>query len=76
MGSGANNTARYLGSAIGVTVVAVVVAAHGSTSGDLVAGWNVAVVVTAGFSLAGALVVALARPRRASTMQGVTPSTG
>lgn len=75
MGSGANNTARYLGSAVGVTVVAVVVAAHGSTPTDLVAGWNTAVLVVAGFAFAGAVVVALARPRRASTMQGVTPST-
>lgn len=76
MGSGANNTARYLGSAVGVTVVAVVVAAHGSSSGDLVAGWNVAVVVTAGFALVGALVVALSRPRRGSPMRGPAPTAG
>ena len=68
MGSGANNTARYLGSSLGVTVVAVVVAAHAGSGGSagsagsaptgLLAGWNVAAWVTAGFSLAGALVVA------------------
>ena len=60
MGSGANNTARYLGSSVGVTVVSVVVAAHTSTgtgSAGLLSGWNVAAWVTAGFSLAGALVV-------------------
>jgi hypothetical protein len=60
MGSGANNTARYLGSSIGVTVVAVVVAAHagtGSGVSGLVAGWNVAAWVTAGISLVGAVVV-------------------
>lgn len=60
MGSGANNTARYLGSSVGVTVVSVVVAAHavpGSGSSGIVAGWNVAALVTAGFSLAGAVVV-------------------
>ena len=58
--SGANNTARYLGSSIGVTVVAVVVAAHagsGSGAAGLVAGWNVAAGVTAGISLVGAVVV-------------------
>jgi MFS family permease len=60
MGSGANNTARYLGSSIGVTLVAVVVAAHavpGSGAAGLVAGWNVAAWSTAGISLVGAVVV-------------------
>lgn len=60
MGSGANNTARYLGSSVGVTLVAVVVAAHagpGSGPSGLVNGWNVAAWVTAGLSLVGALVV-------------------
>ncbi|GAA2744371.1 MFS transporter [Terrabacter aerolatus] len=60
MGSGANNTARYLGSSVGVTVVSVVVAAHavpGSGAAGLVAGWNVAACVTAGLSLAGAVAV-------------------
>jgi hypothetical protein len=60
MGSGANNTARYLGSSIGVTLVAVVVAAHavpGSGASGLVAGWNVAAWVTAGISLVGAGIV-------------------
>jgi MFS family permease len=63
MGAGANNTARYVGSAIGVTVVAVVVAAHGPTQQDLYDGWNVAALLTAGFSLVGAAVVAACRPR-------------
>jgi MFS family permease len=59
MGSGANNTARYLGSSVGVTVVSVLVAAHATGAGatGLVSGWNVAALVTAGFSLAGAAVV-------------------
>ncbi|MFC6151962.1 MULTISPECIES: MFS transporter [Mumia] len=64
MGSGANNTARYVGSAIGVTVVSVIVDAHGSTQQDLYDGWNVAALVTAAFSLAGAVVVIACRPRR------------
>jgi Major Facilitator Superfamily len=65
MGSGANNTARYLGSAIGITVVAVIVTGAGAASGavGLLSGWNVAALVTAGFSLLGALTVLLARER-------------
>lgn len=60
MGSGANNTARYLGSSVGVTVVSVVVAAHASNAAGvagLLSGWNAAAWVTAGVSLAGATVV-------------------
>jgi predicted MFS family arabinose efflux permease len=66
MGSGANNTARYVGSAIGVTVVAVVAArtGAGSPTADLVAGWNTAVLVSAAVSLAGAVLVVAARPTR------------
>ncbi len=72
MGSGANNTARYVGSAVGVTVVSVVVAAvaartPGAPAFDgaagLVAGWNAAVLVTAGVSLVGSVVVLLCRER-------------
>jgi MFS family permease len=60
LGSGANNTARYLGSALGVTVVSVVAAPSGVTgTGSLVAGWNHAAVVTAAVSLVGALGVLL-----------------
>ncbi len=57
VGSGANNTARYVGAALGVTVVAVI-AAHADL-GALVAGWDTAAVVTAALSLAGALLVAV-----------------
>ncbi len=61
MGSGANNTARYVGSAIGVTVVAVIVA---GAPGGAIAGWNLAVLVTAAISIGGALLVLGCRPRR------------
>ena len=61
MGSGANNTARYVGSAIGVTVVAVIVA---GAPGGAIAGWNLAVLVTAAISVSGALLVLGCRPRR------------
>ena len=61
MGSGANNTARYVGSALGVTVVSVIAAA--TTPAGLVDGWNRAVLVTAAVSLVGALVVLASRER-------------
>lgn len=57
MGSGANNTARYFGAAVGITSF-VVVATH--VGDDLAAGWNVAVAVSATISLVGAGAVALA----------------
>jgi MFS family permease len=60
MGSGANNTARYLGSAIGITVCAVIIAG-GTNPGAVIAGWNLAVIVTAAVSVACALVVLAAR---------------
>ncbi|CAM3786115.1 MFS transporter [Nocardioides zeicaulis] len=60
LGSGANNTARYLGSALGVTVVSVVAAPAGAvTAQGLVDGWHRAVAVTAVVSLVGAVGVAL-----------------
>ncbi|HTK62509.1 MAG TPA: MFS transporter [Pseudonocardia sp.] len=62
MGSGVNNTARYLGSAIGVTIVSVI-ATHAEPAA-LIAGWNAAVLVTAAFSALGAGVVLLLRARR------------
>ncbi|WP_051551777.1 MFS transporter [Nocardioides sp. URHA0020] len=55
MGSGANNTARYLGAACGITLF-VVVATHAGA--DLLAGWNVAVLVAAGLTLVGAAAIA------------------
>ncbi len=64
LGSGANNTARYLGSALGVTVVSLVAAPSGVPSaGSLVAGWNHAALVTAAVSLVGAVGVALVGER-------------
>ena len=59
LGSGANNTARYLGSALGVTIVSVVAApSEVPTPASLVAGWNQAALVTAAVSLLGAVGVA------------------
>jgi len=69
MGSGANNTARYLGAAIGIALVVLLLSHTGEgakAAADLVAGWHRAVLVTTGFSLISALVVWLIRePERA-----------
>jgi Na+/melibiose symporter-like transporter len=62
MGSGANNTARYLGAAVGVTLV-VLVAGTG-TPADLLAGWDRAALGGAAVALLGALLVAVIRPAR------------
>ncbi|TFV87316.1 MFS transporter [Blastococcus sp. CT_GayMR20] len=66
MGSGANNTARYLGAAIGVTLVVLVTVsgAPAGTAEGLTGGWNAAALGAAGVSAAGALAVLLIRPRR------------
>jgi predicted MFS family arabinose efflux permease len=55
MGSGANNTARYLGSAVGVTIAAVL--ATRPVAGGLLVGWNASVLVSVLFSVLGAAVV-------------------
>jgi MFS family permease len=66
MGSGANNTARYVGSAIGTTVVAVVATRPGLPPGPagLLQGFDTAVLVATAFSVLGALAVFACRPRR------------
>jgi MFS family permease len=61
MGSGANNTARYVGAAIGTSVVAIIATNGGaSPAGDgLVDGWNNAVLyASAVCGIAAAVVVA------------------
>ena len=58
MGSGINNTSRYVGAALGVTVVTLVAVHPPSTPANLVAGWNVAVVVCTAVSLVGAAAIA------------------
>ena len=67
MGSGANNTARYLGSAIGIAACSVIVNHAGTDAGaaGITSGWNAAVAVTAAISLIGALLVAIVRDRPA-----------
>jgi MFS family permease len=66
MGSGANNTARYLGAAVGVTLVVLLVTAGApaGTAAGLVAGWDAAALAAAGVSAAGAVAVLALRPVR------------
>ncbi|RSV11539.1 hypothetical protein CA235_18830 [Sphingomonas sp. ABOLF] len=70
MGSGANNTARYLGSAFGFTVIAIIIG-HAGTAGEqagLLHAWSRAVIVTAALSVIGAaLIVVLLSSRRKDT---------
>jgi hypothetical protein len=63
MGSGANNTARYLGAAVGVTLVVLVVGV--GTPAELLAGWDRAALGGAVVALVGAVLVAVIRPARA-----------
>ena len=58
MGSGAINTARYLGAAVGITLFVVIATHAGDT---LVAGWNIAVLVSAAATLVGATAIAWTR---------------
>ncbi|MEV8014941.1 MFS transporter [Streptomyces sp. NPDC086554] len=60
MGSGANNTARYIGSAAGVALMIAVSTSSGSPGH----GAQVALVVSAGLGVVGAGCVALLRGRR------------
>ncbi|GGB28029.1 MFS transporter [Allosediminivita pacifica] len=61
MGSAANNTARYLGSAMGIAVISLLIAAPGPSG--FFTGWHRAVALSALVSLGGAIAV-LALSRR------------
>jgi MFS family permease len=67
MGSGANNTARYVGSAIGLALVTITITRGGHDPAAVLHGWNTAVLLTSAFSLAGAVVVPLTRQRATAT---------
>ncbi|MFF1375858.1 MFS transporter [Streptomyces sp. NPDC058308] len=60
MGSGANNTARYIGSAAGVALMIAV----STSSGDLGRGTDVAVIVSAGLAVLAAVSVLFLKERR------------
>jgi MFS family permease len=62
VGSGANNTARYLGGAAGVALVVAI--STGAGGADLVHGWSVAAAVSAGLCAIGAAIALACRPGR------------
>jgi MFS family permease len=76
LGSGSNNTARYLGSAIGIALVVAIVSTGGSGTAGLVTGWNRAALTAALINLAGAVLVAASRgyrlPPRHRSLPGKT----
>jgi MFS family permease len=75
LGSGANNTARYLGSALGIALVAAIVTGGGGGAPGLVHGWDHAALVAAGLNLAGAAwVAASARSSRALLSAARSPT--
>lgn len=55
LGTGVNNTARYVGASIGISLVTVIAHADGAGVAEQVAGWNVITVLAAAISVAGAL---------------------
>jgi len=60
LGSGATNTARYLGSALGIALTVAIVAGGGSGPAGLIDGWNRAALIAALLNLAGAALAASA----------------
>ncbi|MGA4841678.1 MFS transporter [Streptomyces sp. G45] len=63
MGSGAGNTARYIGSAAGVALMIAVSTASGSSPAALADGADTALLVSSGLGVLAALTVVLARER-------------
>jgi len=61
MGSGANNTARYLGGAAGVALVVALATSGGGGAGGLLAGWDTAVLVCGALSIVAALIAVACR---------------
>lgn len=59
LGSGANNTARYLGSALGIAIAT----ATGTRHADLITGWKHAALIATALNLVGAAVTVLPRSR-------------
>ncbi|MBC3839771.1 MFS transporter [Streptacidiphilus sp. 4-A2] len=77
MGSGANNSARYLGSALGVAIVVTVVSQGKSVKGPAAAmasGTNSAVLIAAAFCLLGAIIAFWARMAESRAARNETAS--
>ena len=65
MGSGANNTARYLGGSAGIALVVALATGRGSGgASSLLSGWNTAAVVCGALCIVAALTAAACRPAR------------
>jgi MFS family permease len=64
MGSGANQTARYIGASVGVALVIAIVAAASGPDHDAATGLNAAIVVAALIAVAGAAMALILRPGR------------
>lgn len=58
-GSGINNTSRYVGAAIGVTIVTIIAVHPAGTPATLVSGWNTATLTCLAFTLIGAAAIFL-----------------
>ena len=81
MGSGSNNTARYLGAACGITVFSVLLSHSGAGVGPakLVDGWSAAVLVASLVSLTGAALIGMIATYSTKTGKkdrGVTKESG
>jgi len=65
MGSATNNTARYLGSSIGITIIAIVIANGAGSNGisGLFEGWRWAIAITGGFTFLGLIALLLSTRR-------------
>lgn len=63
LGSGANNTARYLGSAVGIALVVAIISSGAPGHAGLLDGWNHAAWFAGTINLAGAAMATLARDR-------------
>ncbi|TMR07488.1 MFS transporter [Actinomadura soli] len=61
MGTGANNTARYVGASVGVAIVGAIATGSGTGASDLAHGTNVALLVSAVVALAGAALAVTIR---------------
>ncbi|MBX6769018.1 MAG: MFS transporter, partial [Actinomadura rubrobrunea] len=65
MGSGANNTARYVGASLGVAmVVAIATGGRDRSPASIAHGANIALVISAVLAAAGAVLVVAVRDRR------------
>lgn len=65
MGSGANNTARYIGSAAGVALMIAVSTSTGTSTHALAGGTNAALIASGALALAAAGLLLALRERRA-----------